>query len=227
MRQENSPVATKKRTKTTTTKTARPKRASSGAKKKASPKKRVATRTTAKSTTGKTGRKKPASSQSSKARTSDKKETGNKASSKQRTRTQKTVATVSGEIVTIDRRGTLCPEDSGQDKAAGQSDKPKLERRKKVQRRRQIDPTTCERDYSMEEVEFMGAIDDYKRKSGRSFPTCSEVLEVIRSLGYQKQPSQWPAAISSGEEISAPVQSPDAGELVGAGCDDEAVEWEI
>ena len=53
-----------------------------------------------------------------------------------------------------------------------------------MQRRRQIDPTTCERDYSIEEVEFMNAMDDYKRKSGRMFPTCSEVLEVIRDLGY-------------------------------------------
>ena len=61
---------------------------------------------------------------------------------------------------------------------------PKLERRQKVNRRRQIDPTTCERDYTTSELEFMNAIDDYKRKSGRMFPTCSEVLEVIRSLGY-------------------------------------------
>ena len=38
-------------------------------------------------------------------------------------------------------------------------------RRAKVNRRRQIDPTTCERDYSPAEVEFMGALDDYKRRS--------------------------------------------------------------
>jgi hypothetical protein len=61
-----------------------------------------------------------------------------------------------------------------------------IERREKVNRRRQIDPTTCERDYSPEEVEFMHAMDAYKRSSGRMFPTCSEVLEVIRSLGYEK-----------------------------------------
>ena len=30
----------------------------------------------------------------------------------------------------------------------------------------------------------MNALDDYKRKNGRMFPTCSEVLEVVRSLGY-------------------------------------------
>lgn len=62
----------------------------------------------------------------------------------------------------------------------------KLERREKVSRRRQIDPTTCERDYTEHEVEFMNALDEYKRKSGRMFPTCSEVLEVVRSLGYTK-----------------------------------------
>ncbi len=58
------------------------------------------------------------------------------------------------------------------------------ERRVKVPRRRQIDPTTCERDYSNDEIEFMQALDAYKRANGRMFPTCSEVLEVIRALGY-------------------------------------------
>ena len=56
--------------------------------------------------------------------------------------------------------------------------------RRKVQRRRQIDPTTCERDYSDDEIEFMQAMDNYKRDSGRMFPTCSEMLEVLRSIGY-------------------------------------------
>ena len=60
------------------------------------------------------------------------------------------------------------------------------ERRVKVERRRQIDPTTCERDYTGDEVEFMKAMDEYKRRSGRMFPTWSEVLEVIRELGYHR-----------------------------------------
>jgi hypothetical protein len=60
------------------------------------------------------------------------------------------------------------------------------ERRTKVERRRQIDPTTCERDYSEEQVEFMKAMDLYKRRSGRQFPTWSEVLEVLQNLGYRK-----------------------------------------
>tara|TARA_B100000029_G_scaffold509225_2_gene597906 strand:- start:970 stop:1248 length:279 start_codon:yes stop_codon:yes gene_type:complete len=58
--------------------------------------------------------------------------------------------------------------------------------RKKVERRRHIDPTTCERDYDHAEIEFMTAMDDYKRRSGRQFPTWSEVLEVMHSLGYRK-----------------------------------------
>lgn len=66
------------------------------------------------------------------------------------------------------------------------------ERRAKVARRRQIDPTTCERDYNTDEIEFMQALDAYKRANGRMFPTCSEILEVIRALGYVRtsQPAQ-------------------------------------
>ena len=74
-----------------------------------------------------------------------------------------------------------------------QVERRQLERREKVSRRRQIDPTTCEREYTIEEVEFMNALDEYKRTSGRMFPTCSEVLEVIRGLGYVKAPFAAPA----------------------------------
>jgi hypothetical protein len=88
--------------------------------------------------------------------------------------------------VTIDRRRDAGRRgDEKADAAAPTNTLPtRLERRKKVNRRRQIDPTTCERDYSDDEVQFMNALEHYKRASGRMFPTCSEVLEVIRSLGY-------------------------------------------
>jgi len=33
-------------------------------------------------------------------------------------------------------------------------------------------------------VEFMTAMDDYKRRHGRPFPNWSEVLQVVKSLGY-------------------------------------------
>ncbi|MEQ8847835.1 hypothetical protein [Botrimarina sp.] len=97
------------------------------------------------------------------------------------------------ELVTIDRRAGA----DRREESAAESEAPKLERREKVNRRRQIDPTTCERDYSDQEVEFMNAMDEYKRRSGRMFPTCSEVLEVIRDLGYVRLTPAEAAMISA------------------------------
>jgi hypothetical protein len=53
-------------------------------------------------------------------------------------------------------------------------------------RRRFVDPTTSEREYTTAEMEFMMAMNAYKLSSGRMFPTWSEVLEVLRGLGYEK-----------------------------------------
>ncbi|QEH38490.1 hypothetical protein OJF2_70930 [Aquisphaera giovannonii] len=64
-------------------------------------------------------------------------------------------------------------------------------------RRRFVDPTTCERDYNDAEMEFMMAMNEYKKASGRMFPTWSEVLEVLRSLGYEKVAPHIPAAEAS------------------------------
>jgi len=60
------------------------------------------------------------------------------------------------------------------------------EKRRTSERRRQIDPTTCEREYTDEEIAFMKAMDQYKRDNHRPFPTWSEVLEVLRALGYRQ-----------------------------------------
>jgi hypothetical protein len=49
-------------------------------------------------------------------------------------------------------------------------------------------PTTSEMDYSADEMEFMNAIQAFKNKTGRNFPTWSEVLRVVRSLGYNREP---------------------------------------
>ncbi|MCA9211283.1 MAG: hypothetical protein KDA55_23145, partial [Planctomycetales bacterium] len=57
-------------------------------------------------------------------------------------------------------------------------------------------PTTCERDYSQDEIEFMQAMDAYKRRSGRMFPTCSEILEVIREIGYVRLTPDQQAALT-------------------------------
>lgn len=92
-------------------------------------------------------------------------------------------------VATIDARRTRerrAGEDRRKQSVPVAAERRKLQRREKVNRRRQIDPTTCERDYTDEELEFMHALDRYKRASGRMFPTCSEVLEVLKSLGYDK-----------------------------------------
>ena len=47
-------------------------------------------------------------------------------------------------------------------------------------------PATSERNYSQDEVEFMNALYEFKRASGRLFPTCSEILAILRELGYEK-----------------------------------------
>lgn len=116
-----------------------------------------------------------------------------------------------GKEVTIDRRRGPRREEE-KDAAKPSAPPVKLERRAKVNRRRQIDPTTCERDYTDSEVEFMNALDDYKRKSGRMFPTCSEVLEVVRSLGYvQLSQNEQASRVSNSapqiESVTTPAES--------------------
>jgi hypothetical protein len=99
------------------------------------------------------------------------------------------------EVPTVDRRAVVKTDrraksdDRRKEGVPVAVERRKLERREKVSRRRQIDPTTCERDYTPAEVEFMNAMNDYKRRSGRMFPTCSEILEVVQSLGYEKTAS--------------------------------------
>jgi hypothetical protein len=111
-----------------------------------------------------------------------------------RTPTKPHAAPHSGAVATINRREARDRRGSGDRRSQAAPAVPVaverrvLERRTKVSRRRQIDPTTCERDYTPEEIEFMAALDEYKRRNGRMFPTCSEVLEVLKSLGYAKVP---------------------------------------
>ncbi len=47
---------------------------------------------------------------------------------------------------------------------------------------------------SDEQFEFMMAIDEYKRANARPFPTWTEVLEVIKALGYRRVAEPQPLA---------------------------------
>ncbi len=82
--------------------------------------------------------------------------------------------------------------------------------KRRKERRRQIDPTTCERDYNSEEIGFMQALDAYKRSSGRMFPTCSEILEVVRSLGYVKLSDEERQLLVSIDEVEAEIAACEA-----------------
>jgi len=59
-------------------------------------------------------------------------------------------------------------------------------KRNASRRRRMVDPCTCEKHYTEDEVEFLKAMERYRRENRRPFPTYSEVLEIVRSLGYRK-----------------------------------------
>ena len=60
------------------------------------------------------------------------------------------------------------------------------QRRAKIERRKRIDPTTFEKQYTGDELEFMNAMQRYKVQSGKPFPTHGEVLKVAMTLGYRR-----------------------------------------
>ena len=107
--------------------------------------------------------------------------------------------------ITMDRRiesERRSGEERRQEEVTVASDRREGDRRT-VQRRRHIDPTTCESDYSNDEIEFMHALDAYKRASGRMFPTCSEILEVLRDLGYARIDQETESVEPNAEGIPA------------------------
>lgn len=74
-----------------------------------------------------------------------------------------------------------------------------LDRRRGPGRRRgDLRRAAEEGEMSDELLEFVLAIDEYKRVNGRPFPTWSEVFELIRHLGYRK-------VAAKGEHIDRPA----------------------
>lgn len=187
---------TKKSTKTGRKATATKKKAASP-KKKAAVKKSTARKATVEKAT---------------AKKSTEKSTVKKSTS-QRVKSASPKAEKTAASPAMDRRSALdgdqreSPDRRTQDQPV-EVERRQLQRRKKVNRRRQIDPTTCERDYTTDEVEFMQALDEYKRKNGRMFPTCSEILEVVRDIGYSRQPTSTPQSAGQDSPPPAPPVTP-------------------
>ncbi len=85
-----------------------------------------------------------------------------------------------------------------------------LDRRTGVDRRRRDDPVAVDRrsgldrrrgpgirrkeerrsaeegEMTDEQFEFIRAVDEYKRRNKRPFPTLTEILEIVKKLGYKK-----------------------------------------
>jgi hypothetical protein len=77
---------------------------------------------------------------------------------------------------------------SGQDRRQSVVDRRLgLDRNRGPGRRRSDERKSAEEgQMSDEQFEFLMAIDEYKRKNTRPFPTWTEVLEVIKALGYRR-----------------------------------------
>jgi len=62
-----------------------------------------------------------------------------------------------------------------------------LDRRRGPGRRRTDERKSAEEgQMSDEQFEFLMAVNEYKKKNARPFPTWTEVLELIKALGYRK-----------------------------------------
>ncbi len=83
-----------------------------------------------------------------------------------------------------------------------------LERRRGVGRRRDdFSKAAEEGEMTGEQFLFIKAIDAYKRVNARPFPTWTEVLEVIRKLGYRKTAAMT-LDLNSADDWTEPADAP-------------------
>jgi len=86
-----------------------------------------------------------------------------------------------------DRRDSVVDRRVGIDRRSGLDRRVDLDRRRGPGRRRSEDRKNAEEgQMSDEQFEFLMAINEYKKANSRPFPTWTEVLEVIKALGYRK-----------------------------------------
>ncbi|MBN1489733.1 MAG: hypothetical protein JXA69_07435 [Phycisphaerae bacterium] len=99
----------------------------------------------------------------------------------------------------------LGPERRGDDRRQNTDRRTPLERRSGLERRRgpgrrrsDVRRAAEEGEITDELLEFVMAIDEYKRVNHKPFPSWSEVFEIIRYLGYRK-------VAGKGEHIDRPA----------------------
>jgi hypothetical protein len=111
-------------------------------------------------------------------------------------------ATASERREQSDRRVSVVDRRSGVDRRGGVERRNALERRRGPGRRRSDSRRSAEEgELNDEQFEFVMAMDEYKRANKRPFPSWTEVLEVIKYLGYRR-------VAARGEHVDRPA--PDA-----------------
>jgi len=105
------------------------------------------------------------------------------------------------ESTSTDRRQSDGSEYKGEERRNMITDRRSgLERRRGPGRRRSESRRTAEEgELDAEQFEFVMAIDEYKRANKRPFPSWTEVLEVIKYLGYRK-------VAEVGEHVDRPAE---------------------
>ncbi len=87
----------------------------------------------------------------------------------------------------VDRRSGLDRRRTGGRRASDLGELPDLEVRRGAGIRRSEDRRAAEEgEMTEEQFEFVMAIEEYKRINNKMFPTWTEVLAVIKKLGYRK-----------------------------------------
>jgi len=131
----------------------------------------------------------------------------------------------------VDRRSGLDTRPAGSPerrRGGDRRDASGLERLKGPGRRRpEFNRAAEEGEFSSEQFLFVAAIDAFKRANRKTFPTWTEVLEVVRRLGYRKtQPMELnlPNAEDWTEPADAPAMPPEP-EADGDEDEDEAARW--
>lgn len=105
-----------------------------------------------------------------------------------------------GEVV--DRRSGIDRRDLGK---PSQTD---LDRRRGPGRRRTDFLRAAEEgEMSQEQFMFLVAINAFKEENGRTFPTWTDVLEVVRKLGYRKT---LPSQLNLGDKVEDWREKPDS-----------------
>lgn len=95
--------------------------------------------------------------------------------------------------------------DAGEPAATGPRQADGTDRRQKKERRRRIDPTTFEKQYTDDEMEFMNAMQRFKELSGKAFPSYGEVLKVAIMLGYRRAVFEYDGPTEGSQEFDPSI----------------------